>query len=170
MTTLPRRASCSPTAPELTTTGVQTAAMKRSREQRFPEEDSIPEQYRVSQPVNQNYFLINGELRAWDGPLQDVISPVYVNEGETSARKLVGRVPLLDETAALEALSVAVRAYDNGRGSWPTMSVGERIQCVQRFTRDILKKRSKIVCFLMWEIGKSLQEAENEFARAISYI
>ena len=50
------------------------------------------------------------------------------------------------------------------------MSVGERIQCVQRFTRAMLDKREPIVKLLMWEIGKSFSEAEREFDRAVSYI
>src|SRR5690606_35572999 len=74
------------------------------------------------------------------------------------------------EDAAMEALSVAVRAYDNGRGEWPTMSVGERIRRVQHFTRALLEKRQPIVRLLMWEIGKSFREAEREFDRAVAYI
>jgi glyceraldehyde-3-phosphate dehydrogenase (NADP+) len=50
------------------------------------------------------------------------------------------------------------------------MSVGERIQCVQRFTRAMLDKRAPIVKLLMWEIGKSYSEAEREFDRAVNYI
>jgi glyceraldehyde-3-phosphate dehydrogenase (NADP+) len=136
----------------------------------FPEEHQIPEQYPLLQPVRQNYYLIQGELRRWEGPLQEVLSPVWIRTAAGSQQKLVGEAPLLTEAAALEALEVAARAYSNGRGVWPTMSVGERIQSVQRFTAEMLLKRVEIVTLLQWEIGKSLKEAEREFDRTVTYI
>lgn len=136
----------------------------------IPDENQIPEQYRLWQSIKQNYYLIDGELRNWDGSLQEVRSPVRIRAANSSQQKLVGEAPLLTEAAALETLAVAVQAYSNGRGIWPTMSVGERIQCVQRFTAAMLQKRGEIVALLQWEIGKSLQEAEREFDRTITYI
>jgi glyceraldehyde-3-phosphate dehydrogenase (NADP+) len=136
----------------------------------FPEEHQIPERYPIFQPVRQNYYLIQGELRRWEGPLQEVLSPVWIRTAAGSQQKLVGEAPLLTEAAALETLEVAARAYSNGRGVWPTMSVGERIQSVQRFTAVMLLKRVEIVTFLQWEIGKSLKEAEREFDRTVTYI
>ena len=130
----------------------------------------IPETYRIAAPIRQDYYLVDGELRHWGGPLQEVLSPVQLQTGATSARKIIGEAPLLSVAAALESLDVAVRAYDNGRGTWPTMSVGERIRCVGRFSQAVQGKREEIVKLLMWEIGKSLQEAEREFERALAYI
>lgn len=144
--------------------------MKDTIESLFPREEQIPQKYRIEAPVCQNYYLVNGELRDWTGPLQEVLSPVWVKKGTDFTRRLVGHFPLLTREASCEALEVAVRAYDNGRGVWPTMSVGERIQCVQRFTRAMLTKRDEIVKLLIWEIGKSSSEAEREFDRAITYI
>jgi glyceraldehyde-3-phosphate dehydrogenase (NADP+) len=144
--------------------------MKETFESLFPEEELIPGKYRIETPIHQDCYLVNGELRRWEGPLQQILSPIRVKTESTPARKLLGSYPLLSETACLEALSVAVRAYDNGRGSWPTMSVGERIQCVQKFARAMAEKRELIVRLLMWEIGKSLRDAESEFERASAYI
>jgi len=135
-----------------------------------PTEMEIPEIYRIAAPIRQDYYLVDGELRHWDGPLQEVLSPVQLQTGATSARKVVGEAPRLSVAAALESLDVAVRAYDNGRGTWPTMSVGERIRCVGRFSLAVQGKRAEVVKLLMWEIGKSLQEAEREFERALAYI
>jgi len=135
-----------------------------------PAEAAIPETYRIPVPIRQDYYLIDGELRHWDGPLQEVLSPVQVQTGAAPARKLIGEAPLLSVPAALESLDVAVRAYDNGRGTWPTMSVGERIRCVARFCSAVQGSRAEIVKLLMWEIGKSLQEAQGEFERSIAYI
>ncbi|NVN99511.1 MAG: NADP-dependent glyceraldehyde-3-phosphate dehydrogenase [Geobacteraceae bacterium] len=136
----------------------------------FPEVDNIPEQQNIRQPIRQNYYLIDGELRKWEGALQKVHSPVRIRTSTGMVQKLLGEAPLLTEAAALEILSVAVQAYANGRGVWPTMSVGERIQAVQHFTAAMLLKRSEIVKLLQWEIGKSLKESEGEFDRTVDYI
>jgi glyceraldehyde-3-phosphate dehydrogenase (NADP+) len=150
--------------------GAELHPMKLSVESLFPLEGQIPETYRIHIPVRQNNYLINGKLRSWHGPMQQVLSPVHINTPDGVVPHSLGETPLLSEAAVLEILDVAVRAYANGRGVWPTMSVGERIQCVLRFTRTMKDKRSDIVRLLMWEIGKSLQEAEREFERALSYI
>jgi glyceraldehyde-3-phosphate dehydrogenase (NADP+) len=136
----------------------------------FPEDQQIPEQFRIEQPIRQDSYLIDGKLRRWEGPLQEVLSPVWIRTANGNQQKLLGTAPLLTEAAALETLEVAVRAYSNGRGAWPTMSVGERIKSVQRFSAAMVLKRQEIVTLLMWEIGKSLQEAEREFDRTVTYI
>lgn len=144
--------------------------MRDAIESLFPREDEIPANDRMDSPIRQDCYLVNGELRRWDGPMREVLSPVWVKNGSGPTRKVLGEFPLLTDEAALEALSVAVRAYDNGRGEWPTMSMGERIRCVQRFTGALLEQRAPIVRLLMWEIGKSRREAEREFERAVAYI
>ena len=133
-------------------------------------EEDIPENYRIKTPIHQDYYLIDGNLRHWDGPMQTVLSPVQIMSGTVSAQKPVGKAPLLTVAAAQEALDVAVAAYDNGRGTWPTMSVGERIRCVSLFSEAVQEKHAEIVKLLMWEIGKSLQEAQAELERALTYI
>jgi len=135
-----------------------------------PSEEEIPAPYRLDATLTQDFYLIDGELRRWDGPLQDVVSPVQIKAADGISGKRIGEAPLLSVEAALECLDVAVRAYDNGRGAWPTMSVGERINCVHCFSRAVQQKRDEVVKLLMWEIGKSLKEAEAEFDRAIAYI
>lgn len=135
-----------------------------------PSHEEIPAPYRIDPPIRQDFYLINGELRRWDGPLQEVVSPVQVKYAGKLENERVGEAPLLSVDAALEALDVAVSAYHNGRGAWPTMSVGERIQCITRFSRCLQEKRDEVVKLLMWEIGKSLKEAQGEFDRATAYI
>ena len=41
------------------------------------------------------------------------------------------------------ALDAAVRAYDSGRGEWPTMTVAERIACMQDFIRRMAAQREQ---------------------------
>ena len=70
----------------------------------------------------------------------------------------------------MEALNAALKAYDNGRGEWPSMSVKQRIECVERFTQKMIQKRDEVVKLLMWEIGKSLGDSQKEFDRTVQYI
>lgn len=130
----------------------------------------IPETFRIPAPMCQDYYLIDGELRRWEGSRQEVLSPVQMLTDAEPVRTRIGEAPLLTVEAALESLDVSVRAYDNGRGVWPTMSVGERIRCVARFAAAVQEKRAEVVKLLMWEIGKSLKEAEGEFERALAYV
>lgn len=135
----------------------------------FPEESQIPEAYRI-QPIHQNEYLVGGEMRQWTGATQDVFSPIYVKDGETFASKLIGSHPITDVAEAMEALNAAIKAYDNGRGEWPTMSVTERIACMELFLKKMLEKKTEIVNLLMYEIGKSVADSIKEFDRTIEYI
>src|SRR5690606_5074686 len=68
------------------------------------------------------------------------------------------------------ALEAAVKAYDNGRGAWPTMSVADRIKCVEDFTHKMIEKKDIVVKLIMWEIGKSFADSVKEFDRTVEYI
>lgn len=136
----------------------------------FPEEKDIPHEFMKKMPVEQNAYLINGELCLWSGPMQDVFSPVFVKTAEGLFPRLLGRYPLLTEKESFEALDAAARAYDNGKGLWPAMSVEKRIRHVEEFSRLMKERKTEVVHALMWEIGKSLVDAEKEFDRTISYI
>src|SRR5690606_17250540 len=68
------------------------------------------------------------------------------------------------------ALEAAVKAYDNGRGAWPTMSVADRIKCVEDFTHKMIEKKDIVVKLIMWEIGKSFSDSVKEFDRTVEYI
>ena len=67
-------------------------------------------------------------------------------------------------------MAAAVRAYDNGRGLWPTMSVRERIRHTEDFVYRFREKRDEVVRIMMWEIGKSLQDSRKEFDRTVDYV
>ncbi len=136
----------------------------------FPEEENIPTEFSLNTPINQKEYLVNGELRHWDGPMQSVFSPVCVKSSLGTSQKLIGKYPLLTEKESLEVLYAAVNAYDNGKGHWPTMPVVERIKCVEEFVYRIKEKKKEVVGLLMWEIGKSYQDSEKEFDRTVDYI
>ena len=136
----------------------------------FPEEDSVPAEFQLEAPIHQTEYLIDGELRHWDGPTQESFSSIYLKTSAGLAPKLIGSFPLLTEKEALEALDAASSAYNNGRGIWPTMSVADRIERVQDFAYRMKEKRQEVVKLLMWEIGKSFSDSEKEFDRTIAYI
>jgi glyceraldehyde-3-phosphate dehydrogenase (NADP+) len=136
----------------------------------FPSLEEIPREFRITTPVDQRNYLINGELRTLAGATQEVFSPVCVQTAAGPQPFRIGSFPLMTEAEALAVLAAAVTAYDNGRGAWPTLAVGERIRHVQEFTSRMQERRDDVVRLLMWEIGKTLKDAEKEFDRTITYI
>jgi glyceraldehyde-3-phosphate dehydrogenase (NADP+) len=98
------------------------------------------------------------------------MSPVCLSTADGLVQQRIGGYPLLGETEALEALDAASRAWDSGRGAWPTMTVEERIHHVERFAARMQERRDEVVKLLMWEIGKSLPDSEKEFDRTIVYM
>ncbi|ENB9663858.1 NADP-dependent glyceraldehyde-3-phosphate dehydrogenase [Pseudomonas putida] len=144
--------------------------MDRLLDSLFPSADNIPEAWRLGAPLEQRDYLVNGELRRWDGPLATVRSPVWLKQGDTEHQVILGSAPLLDADTALTALDAAVQAYDKGRGAWPNMRVAERIQHVETFLARMREQRQAVVKLLMWEIGKNLKDSEKEFDRTCDYI
>lgn len=136
----------------------------------FPSESNIPEQFRISQSIEQREYLINGELKTWTGSQNPVLSPVFVKEGDAYKQKIIGSTPLLTSKESLEALDAAVKAYDMGHGLWPTLSVTSRIEHVEKFLTAMKAKRAEVVKLLMWEIGKTLKDSEKEFDRTCDYL
>jgi len=136
----------------------------------FIEEDKIPAQHRLSAQLHQREYLSNGEMVPWEGEVHTVLSPVCIPTATGLVRKVIGTYPLCTERESFEALDAAVAAYDNGRGTWPTMSVAGRIECVEKFTQRIIQKKDEVVKLLMWEIGKSHADSVKEFDRTVEYI
>ncbi|AJO79355.1 NADP-dependent glyceraldehyde-3-phosphate dehydrogenase [Pseudomonas sp. MRSN 12121] len=136
----------------------------------FPVAADIPEQYRLDGQVEQREYLVDGQLKTWNGPLALVRSPVYLDTASGDEQVILGSTPLLDANTALTALDAAVRAYDRGQGAWPTMRVAERIQHVEAFLGRMREQRAAVVKLLMWEIGKNLKDSEKEFDRTCDYI
>lgn len=135
----------------------------------FPDEKNIPADF-LQEPVTQTEYLVDGELRSWNGPMQDVYSPVCVNTSEGLHQKFLGKFPLLAEKEAMQALDAAVNAWDHGKGVWPTTSVSGRIKHLEAFAYRMKEKKKEVVNLLMWEIGKTLTDSEKEFDRTVDYI
>jgi len=120
--------------------------------------------------IEQREYLVNGELRLWNGEMNEVVSPVSINKDGIVQRNVIGSTPLLTEKESLEALEAAVHAYNNGTGEWPTMSIAKRITHVEKFLLEMKRQRAVVVKLLMWEIGKNLPDSEKEFDRTCIYI
>lgn len=135
----------------------------------FTEESQIPEQFRIEE-LHQREYLCNGEMRPWDGPMADVYSPVCIPGPDGLKPKYIGSYPVCTEKEATEAMEAAIAAYDNGRGEWPTMSIDDRIKCLERFVFKMSEQRSLVIKLLMWEIGKSHADSAKEFDRTVEYI
>lgn len=136
----------------------------------FPQPADIPDALLKDIPFVQTDYLINGEIKTWEGPRQEVLSPAWVASGPDPAPFFIGAYPLLTKAHAKDALDAAVEAYDHGRGLWPTLSVAHRIEHMEQFVFRMIEVRDRVVRFLMWEVGKSLQDSGKEFDRTIKYI
>ena len=118
---------------------------------------TIPEAFKIDSLVKQTTYLVDGELKEWSGKMTDVYSTI--SSTDTYEPTLLGSVPELTKTEAFEALDSASQAYNNGQGLWPTMKVGDRIACMEKFAEQMKTKRDTIVKYLMWEIGKNLGDS-----------
>lgn len=128
----------------------------------------IPALFQIDQPLHQKNYLLDGELKQWQGETTDVFSTISSTENYQPT--FLGSIPNMKEKEALEALESSVKAYDNGKGQWPTMKVSDRIKCMEEFVKQMKTTRSEVVKYLMWEIGKSQSDSEKEFDRTIEYI
>ena len=110
------------------------------------ENSHIPEKHKIGETFHQNTYLVDGELKEWNGETTSVYSPVYQKDtnGELQPT-LLGTIPNQTQEDALEALNSANQAYDKGRGEWPTMRVEERINCVENFAKMMQEARDEVV-------------------------
>lgn len=135
----------------------------------FKSENEIPEEYKIKE-IHQKEYLLNGELIQWNGETTAIYSPVYIRTENGLERKLLGSIPNIGVKEAIEILDASVKAYDSGFGEWPTMSVENRIKCMQKFVYLMIKQRDLVIKLLMWEIGKTLPDSTKEFDRTVDYI
>ena len=128
-------------------------------------------QHEAPQPIKWDKYLINGELKTWEGTRELVYSPMgKVDKDGFVDRVFLGESPTLDESVGLEALGAAKQAYNNGRGFWPTASATQRITCMEHFLKLMVLKREEVSTLLMWEIAKNKSASYKEFDRTVDYI
>src|SRR5690349_10079138 len=105
--------------------------MTEARSIPLPERAAIPSEAKLGELVEQREYLIDGELRHWSGPMKDAISAIELDGDDGPSAVVVGRFPKMGADDSMAALDAAVRAFDRGRGEWPTASVSERILAVE---------------------------------------
>lgn len=137
--------------------------------QAFPAPDDL-QLFAPPSPIHQRETLVGGRLETWKGETIPVASAVCIRNGHGLKQVDLGSIPIGGIPEATAALEAAVKAYDDGRGEWPTMTVAQRIACMRAFTKLMVERRGLIVQLIMWEIGKSLPDSEKEFDRTVQYI
>jgi hypothetical protein len=118
--------------------------------------------------VEATTYLINGEIRQWDGKMQEVTSPIIIKGA--SGRTRIGAYPMLDEATAMSAVAAAHAAYGRGMGAWPMSSVRSRIAAVEKYLAGLKAARDEIANIIMWEICKTKADSQKEVDRTIIYI
>lgn len=121
----------------------------------------------MAKPVKQDHYLVGGVIKRWGGDFQEITTPLSC---EGCHKRVIGYSPLLTEKESIEALSSALKAYDNGFGEWPTMTLEGRIACMENLINEMMIIKEEIVALIVIEIAKSLPDAEKEFDRTIKYI
>ncbi|NNT72615.1 NADP-dependent glyceraldehyde-3-phosphate dehydrogenase [Flavobacterium sp. IMCC34852] len=129
---------------------------------------TIPSEFQITSLLNQDTYLVNGELKKWTGETTPVFSTISSTAHYSPT--VLGSIPAMGEAEGNEVVDAAVAAYNNGQGLWPTMKVIDRIKCMENFVTQMKATRSEVVKYLMWEIGKSLPDSEKEFDRTVEYI
>ena len=130
---------------------------------------NIPKDYQLYEIINHTEYLIDGKISSWNGKQANVYSTLLCDSKDKEPT-LIGNTPEMSGEFALKALDSAHKAFNHGQGSWPTMKVYERINCMENFVDRMILKRDEIVKLLMWEIGKNLNDSIKEFDRTVEYI
>lgn len=137
----------------------------------FPAPGEVPAEFELKDYPDGGLYLIDGEVRRWTGETYPVKSVVCDRKDDGKLeRREIGRSASLTQAEAQDALDAAVRAWDLGRGEWPRASIGRRIEALEAFARAMRPQRELVVKLLMWEIGKSLADAQKEFDRTVEYV
>ena len=122
------------------------------------------------EPIHHSTYLIDGQLKTWKGEVAQVYSPIRTAVDGVEEPVHLGSAPDLKREQGLEALTAAKKAYDHGRGAWPTASASERIAAMEKFIDCMVEQRELVVKLLMWEICKRKKDAVKEFTRTVDYL
>ena len=115
-------------------------------------------------PIHERTYLVGGEILKWDGTCKTVLSPVCTRTADGEVRQVeIGSYPVMGEAQSDSELDAAVAAYDNGRGQWPTMTVAERIACMQDFVRQMVAQRATILATGGYDPGTGAGSRAVEF-------
>lgn len=109
-----------------------------------------------------------GVIEEYKGECIDVTSPII--DPSTHQRAVIGRLAHMNEGDVKNIITCAKKAWCNGTGEWPQMTLNNRLQAIECVLGAIKERKNEIVDVLMWEIGKSIADAQAEFDRAMKFI
>jgi acyl-CoA reductase-like NAD-dependent aldehyde dehydrogenase len=92
------------------------------------------------------------------------------SESDAFQHQIIGKMPQMTTAQTMQVLSDAKTAWAGGTGTWPQMSLSERVQAIERFIDELGAQREIIVTTLMWEIGKNRKDSEAEFDRTVEFV
>jgi glyceraldehyde-3-phosphate dehydrogenase (NADP+) len=118
--------------------------------------------------VDGSKFFHGGIVREYGGKTAEMVSPIF--DGATGKKTVIGRLAQMNGDDVSEVLKSAKAAWNNGRGVWPQMTANERIAAMERVVASLKQRRTEIVDVLMWEIGKTTDDAAAEFDRTMTFI
>ncbi len=136
----------------------------------FPATSDVPDSARVDPSRYDRQYLTAGEIRqaAQGAPVR---SPICLRQADGRLEPaLLGTQAMLTSEEGLAALAAARKAWNDGRGEWPTTRVARRIGAMEAFAAAMPEVREEVVRLLMWEIGKARKDAESEFDRTVVYV
>lgn len=108
-----------------------------------------------------------GEIRDYTGKVESVSSPITDSNGE---RIVIGTLAQMEGADVQEVINSAKKAWNNGRGEWPQMTMQQRIDAIENVVISLREVRDEIINVLMWEICKTADDAAAEFDRTITFI
>jgi glyceraldehyde-3-phosphate dehydrogenase (NADP+) len=117
--------------------------------------------------VDGKKVLCSGVIKPYTGEAKDVCSPIVDNNKQ---KTVIGRLAQMTGNDVSEVLHSSKCAWNKGLGQWPLMSGQERIKALKNFITSLKEKREEIIHVLMWEIGKSTEDAQYEFDRTIKFM
>lgn len=110
-------------------------------------------------------ILVDGKVIPWEGPSNIVTSPII--DTSTGERAIIGKIAHLTSVEAEAAVAAAKKAWNNGQGLWPQMTVEQRIAAIEGLVTALKTIRSDLVNVLQWEICKNDADAAAEFDRTV---
>lgn len=71
---------------------------------------------RFEEPIHCTQYLVDGELKSWEGGTSEVFSTIYTeNSNGEVGPTLLGSIPDMETDAALDALNAAEKAFNRGQ-------------------------------------------------------
>jgi len=145
----------------------------------YASSDVSPSCTNITPPYVAPKTLINGIIKEIDGKdasLAAVHGCCSSNNDKTSkdtklSQEVIGHMPQFSTQQALDVLQSSIKSWDGGIGSWPQLSLKQRMEAIESVFK-ILKeeKRNDIINVLMWEIGKNYKDAASEFDRTVQFV